>query len=1065
MSLNRELQNFLGAFGGTMNIAGNFARIKSYKDARRAKNDPTNPATQAGQWANAQAAAPAAPAVPGVSGGNPVQPVPMSFSPGSAVGGGGQFDPAVSDVDPSDQVTSDVAGGDDSYAGGGDVELPAYVDPAQSEQMPPFDPNAPSREPPIPLPPQRPAPTGSAVDTSAGNPLKAHDDQTRTAAFDPSVEGPPATGAVPAAGMAAPAPAVPTQQTPASAMTGAPSDKGLSTNNARSDLENALHGAMTFAQDTFHLRDANDPHHEGGKQALFSGVGAASPDVVKQMDQKVNANVPADPQLYAVRRLEAIYRWYSMNGKTAEANKAAFELVQFTAGVAAQWGDRAAKQMQAGDVPGAIKSVQEGYNYIPDGRHMQVQGNTATIVDSRTGQPIQQFQFSPQQVFGAAMGLSNRSLYWQVLAQRASAGGTKASNRTDSQQDLDRARAENVRARTAKLKAGPAAGGGHSAVFTDLVNKINAEEPDAGNATGPKGSPPPLPAAPAGSSDGADGGEPEGQPGTASGEATADLDTADQPVTSAGPSLTPAPQSVLRTQPPAANQGTPAPADADYKAWLQKNNLRESPDYDMKGAFTAGEQPDERGHMTDRFKKPTHPTFSDESIYADDKNKGGHWAQTGDGKWSFAPGPANLKNGGIERVRAYLKENDPDVTLLAPTGGKDQAPERIPASGDHPGFEPHYETPDRVPDIKIAHDGEKYVPGSDVTPAGQFTEEAPKPNPYRKYEADAAKVPGKEGVALRQLIQKKASAYDASVKTYTARKKAFDQGEKQRVAGETKAAGADLKKAMSAYDQSFKPHELEKAEKDVGDAWDEAAKKAIYPAGQSFDDPGSSDAKAAAAANKPNFDASIFGDKTVSAQKLKSVATSLLTSNPNMTPEKAVRLVYQLSAIDPQDATKRTYKPVGTDVTASKNVVVAPAEGGPHKFAPVHIRPDAYADLTGIVQQRLKAAASRGKQAAETATTEPGDKDMPLTDRLGSASGRVVQQAGKVAAETPSYIAGNTPRGGLTGDVLRIGKNVGKAAVLAPIRVGQAARDYAERTIKGAVDTGQAFHPEDTLRP
>ena len=99
----------------------------------------------------------------------------------------------------------------------------------------------------------------------------------------------------------------------------------------------------------------------------------------------------------------------------------------------------------------------------------------------------------------------------------------------------------------------------------------------------------------------------------------------------------------------------------------------------------------------------------------------------------------------------------------------------MPAGDAHPGFEPHYETPDRVPDLKIAHDGEKYVPGTDVTPAGDFTEEAPKANPYRKYEADAAKVPGKEGVALRQLLQRKATAYDANVKGYTARKKAFDQ--------------------------------------------------------------------------------------------------------------------------------------------------------------------------------------------------------------------------------------------------------------------------------------------------
>ena len=683
MSLNRELQDFLGAFGGVVNIGTNIARAGYYRSMRgKNANDPTNPATAAGKWANAQAAAPQAPGVPGVSGGNPVQPsaVPMSFTPGQG-STGGAFDPATSDVDPTDQVTQDVAGGDMNYAEGGDVQLPQYVDPTDPSQLPntpPFDPNAPGREPPIPLPSSKPPPARGAVDTSAGDAGKALNDQTRVAAFNPVTEG---GGAVPAGGAAgAPAAsAVPTSpQTPASGMTGAPSDKGLSTNNARSDLENALHGAMTFAQDTFHLRDPNDPHHAGGKQALFSGVGAATPDVVQAMDQKVNAGVPADPQLYSVRRLEAIYRWYSMNGKTAEANKAAFELVQFTAGVAAQWGDRAAKQMQAGDVPGAIKSVQEGYNYIPDGRKMTVNGSTATITDSRTGKPVDQFQFTPQQVFGAAMGLSNRSMYWNVLAQRAG-GGTKVSNRTESQQDLDRARAENVRARTQKLKGGGGGGTGHSAAFDDLVNKINAEEPD----TSPKGSAPPQQAAPAGGADGEPTGMGEGEPGTASGEATADLDTADQPVTetAGAPGVTPAPQSVLRTKPPAANQGTPAtetklsPEDeAKYQAWVQgKKNAAggniadDEGDYDVRGWWKAGAETSENGHGSDQWKKPSHPTFSDESIYSNDKNRGGHWTQLGDGQWGFAPGPANLKNGGIERVRDYLKENDPDVKLLPPT--------------------------------------------------------------------------------------------------------------------------------------------------------------------------------------------------------------------------------------------------------------------------------------------------------------------------------------------------------------------------------------------------------------
>lgn len=39
-------------------------------------------------------------------------------------------------------------------------------------------------------------------------------------------------------------------------------------------------------------------------------------------------------------------------------------------------------------------------------------------------------------------------------------------------------------------------------------------------------------------------------------------------------------------------------------------------DYDFIGAYLAGALPDDDGHWDDRWKKPNHPTFSTDSIYA-----------------------------------------------------------------------------------------------------------------------------------------------------------------------------------------------------------------------------------------------------------------------------------------------------------------------------------------------------------------------------------------------------------------------------------------------------------------
>lgn len=50
-------------------------------------------------------------------------------------------------------------------------------------------------------------------------------------------------------------------------------------------------------------------------------------------------------------------------------------------------------------------------------------------------------------------------------------------------------------------------------------------------------------------------------------------------------------------------------------------------DYDLRGAYQAGLKPDAKGHWPDRFKKPNHPTFSNESQYAVGKDaaKAGRW--------------------------------------------------------------------------------------------------------------------------------------------------------------------------------------------------------------------------------------------------------------------------------------------------------------------------------------------------------------------------------------------------------------------------------------------------------
>lgn len=80
--------------------------------------------------------------------------------------------------------------------------------------------------------------------------------------------------------------------------------------------------------------------------------------------------------------------------------------------------------------------------------------------------------------------------------------------------------------------------------------------------------------------------------------------------------------------------------EQDFQAWKAENAPEDSgADYDFRGAFKAGVEPAENGHWPDTFKKPNHPTFSNESIYAPGApNLAGTW----DGE-NYIPNPRSSK--------------------------------------------------------------------------------------------------------------------------------------------------------------------------------------------------------------------------------------------------------------------------------------------------------------------------------------------------------------------------------------------------------------------------------------
>lgn len=105
--------------------------------------------------------------------------------------------------------------------------------------------------------------------------------------------------------------------------------------------------------------------------------------------------------------------------------------------------------------------------------------------------------------------------------------------------------------------------------------------------------------------------------------------------------------------------------EADYQ---KEHAPGDSYDYDMRGAFKQGITAAGNGHFPDTFKKPNHPTFSNESIYHGKGGQGGAWSVDAQGRDIFTPGPTNLATHGLEGLQQYLLRSDPNVILGAPNG-------------------------------------------------------------------------------------------------------------------------------------------------------------------------------------------------------------------------------------------------------------------------------------------------------------------------------------------------------------------------------------------------------------
>jgi hypothetical protein len=112
------------------------------------------------------------------------------------------------------------------------------------------------------------------------------------------------------------------------------------------------------------------------------------------------------------------------------------------------------------------------------------------------------------------------------------------------------------------------------------------------------------------------------------------------------------------------------PTLEDFMKFIEEQGLLANDDYDYIRFY--GDRPifeswendtTPNKHFTDKYKKPNHITFSEESVYSTPDNKGGKWYKDANGKIHFRPSEQQKQMRSYEVYKRYFDQNEPDVIL------------------------------------------------------------------------------------------------------------------------------------------------------------------------------------------------------------------------------------------------------------------------------------------------------------------------------------------------------------------------------------------------------------------
>jgi hypothetical protein len=153
--------------------------------------------------------------------------------------------------------------------------------------------------------------------------------------------------------------------------------------------------------------------------AFAKNEGAATPEEVRAVDQKIDPNGEMTADARALRRLYAGYSYFLKQGQPDKARNYARSMLMYVRGHMQAGGTLAQQQLQNGDVAGAAKTLTRAHNEFPDGQTAQVEkvgpGGVQYAVYDENGDLTERGRMSIDQMMQAATGMRNGTEWFRQL--------------------------------------------------------------------------------------------------------------------------------------------------------------------------------------------------------------------------------------------------------------------------------------------------------------------------------------------------------------------------------------------------------------------------------------------------------------------------------------------------------------------------------------------------------------------------------------------------------------------------------------------------------------------------